>query len=270
MKKIILCTLSLLCCLSCGKTHEPDTDQEDSYEDLLDQMREVICGEWKHIKTEFNDNSDVHDKYVGGTIYFDYNQDVIINNTLAGYWDIIYNPASDELNQYIGCLHFQNKGVDRENWTSNDREAQRYLIYGLSCANVFREHLSGNKLTLRSVWGSGSSQAIYLERGSSGGTGDNKYEEPRVGLGNWTSTKTSISLRYEIYNQDESKVSSAKIYYGEDKNSTKSKTADVIGHTIQTTIKGLKPGTDYYVKCVAKGKNGSCTTEWTRCLTAYE
>ena len=111
---------------------------------------------------------------------------------------------------------------------------------------------------------------------STGGEDDGKengtttYEKPDVGFYDFTATKTSLKIQYKIFNKDEAKVTSAKIYYGTSSNPTKSTTATVSGVMITANISGLKSGTEYYVKCVATGKGGTTTTTVTKCITNYD
>lgn len=106
--------------------------------------------------------------------------------------------------------------------------------------------------------------------GSNGGnSGTTTYEKPDIGFYDFTATKTSLKVQYKIYNKDEAKVTSAKIYYGTSSNPTSSKTATVSGNLITANISGLKAGTTYYVKCTATGKGGTTTTTTTKCITNY-
>lgn len=107
--------------------------------------------------------------------------------------------------------------------------------------------------------------------GNDGNTGgDNPtYEKPDIGFYDFTATTKSLKVQYYIYNKDEARVSSAKIYYGTSSNPTASKTATVSGVLITANISGLKTGTTYYVKCVATGKGGTTTTNVTKCITNY-
>ncbi len=95
------------------------------------------------------------------------------------------------------------------------------------------------------------------------------YERPEIGFYDFAATKTSLKVQYKIYNKDEAKVTSARIYYGTSSNPISSKTAVVSGTTISATISGLKSGTTYYVKCTATGKGGTSTTTVTKCITNY-
>ncbi|MDO5764914.1 MAG: hypothetical protein Q4P84_04315 [Elusimicrobiales bacterium] len=101
------------------------------------------------------------------------------------------------------------------------------------------------------------------------GNSSTSYEKPSVGFHNFTATKTRLKVEYKIYNNDEARVTSAKIYYGTTSNPTKSVTATVSSALIIGNISGLKAGTTYYVKCVATGKGGTTTTTTTKCITNY-
>lgn len=118
--------------------------------------------------------------------------------------------------------------------------------------------------------GSGGSGSGGSGSGGSGGSGSSSsYEKPDIGFYDFTATTNSLKVQYKIYNKDEAKVTSAKIYYGTSSNPTSSKTAIVSGVLITANISGLKAGTTYYVKCVATGKGGTTTTTTTRCITNY-
>lgn len=105
---------------------------------------------------------------------------------------------------------------------------------------------------------------------SSGDSGTtNTVEKPDLGFYDFTATKTSLKVQYKIYNKDEAKITSAKIYYGTSSNPASSKIATVSGNLITANISGLKAGTTYYVKCTATGKGGTTTTTTTKCITNY-
>lgn len=105
--------------------------------------------------------------------------------------------------------------------------------------------------------------------GSNNTGGSQTYEKPEIGFYDYTSTSSTLKVKYQIYNKDAAKVTSAKIYYGTSVNPTKSKTATISGVYITVTITGLKPDTHYYVKCSATGKGGSTTTSVTQCWTDF-
>ena len=107
------------------------------------------------------------------------------------------------------------------------------------------------------------------EDNSGSGGSSSGYEKPEIGFYDYTPNKTSVKVQYKIYNKDEAKVSSAKIYYGTSSNPTSSKSATVSGVLITANLTGLKAGTTYYVKCVATGKGGTATTSVTKVMTNY-
>lgn len=100
--------------------------------------------------------------------------------------------------------------------------------------------------------------------GNSGG-GSNTEDAPEIGFYDYTATKTSLKIQYRIYDGD---VSSAKVYYGTSSPS-KSVSATISGKMIIARISGLTAGTDYYVKCTARGSGGSTTSETVRCMTNF-
>ena len=101
------------------------------------------------------------------------------------------------------------------------------------------------------------------------GNGSSSYEKPDIAFDDFTAYQTKLKVVYKIYNKDEAKVTSAKVYYGTSTNPTKSVSASVAGVLITANISGLKKGTTYYVKCVATGKGGTTTTETTKLITNY-
>lgn len=104
---------------------------------------------------------------------------------------------------------------------------------------------------------------------NSGNGGSTSYEKPDIGFSDFTAYQTKLKVVYRIYNKDEAKVTSAKVYYGTSSNPTKSVSATVAGVLITANISGLKKGTTYYVKCVATGKGGTTTSETTKVMTNY-
>lgn len=103
--------------------------------------------------------------------------------------------------------------------------------------------------------------------GSTGGS--TSYEKPDIAFDDFTAYQTKLKVVYKIYNKNEAKVTSAKVYYGTSSNPTKYVSASVAGVLITANISGLKKGTTYYVKCVATGKGGTTTTETTKVITNY-
>lgn len=113
----------------------------------------------------------------------------------------------------------------------------------------------------------GSNNGGSTSGGSTGGS--TSYEKPDIAFNDFTAYQTKLKVVYKIYNKDEAKVTSAKVYYGTSSNPTKSVTATVAGVLITANISGLTKGTTYYVKCVATGKGGTTTTGTTKVITNY-
>lgn len=161
-------------------------------------------------------------------------------------------------------------------WTStlNDEIMSKCLKItsdGDSYATI-SESLRCNGLSVRAVtdydWdGDNGKEEDNSGGGSTGGS--TSYEKPDIGFSDFTAYQTKLKIVYKIYNKDEAKVTSAKVYYGTSSNPTKSVTATVAGVLITANISGLKKGTTYYVKCVATGKGGTTTTGTTKVITNY-
>lgn len=130
--------------------------------------------------------------------------------------------------------------------------------------------VDGKKYTVGYIGYSGNAGGGNTGGGSTGGGntggGSTTYEKPDIGLADYTLRSTSITVKYRIYNQDEAKVTSAKVYYGTS-SPNKSVTASVAGSLITANINGLTRNTVYYIKCTATGKGGSTTSETTRLMT---
>lgn len=149
------------------------------------------------------------------------------------------------------CLHFTREMMG---WGSNDK------YFGFLLRPV---------ITNPNYIGGGTNNGDSSDGSGAGGGSSSGYEKPDIGFYDCTPSKTSIKVQYKIFNKDEAKVSSAKIYYGTTTNPTNSKSATVNGVLITANLTGLKAGTQYYVKCVATGKGGTTTTSVTKVMTNY-
>lgn len=128
-------------------------------------------------------------------------------------------------------------------------------------------YLFGQKPSSGSNNDDGNSNGGDTGGGSTGGS--TSYEKPDIGFSDFTAYQTKLKVVYKIYNKNEAKVTSAKVYYGTSSNPTKYVSASVAGVLITANISGLKKGTTYYVKCVATGKGGTTTTGTTKVITNY-
>ena len=134
------------------------------------------------------------------------------------------------------------------------------------------ESLRCNGLSVRAVTDSDWDEDAGNGNGNTGGGsngGSTSYEKPDIGFYDFTAYQTKLKVVYKIYNKNEAKVTSAKVYYGTSSNPTKYVSASVAGVLITANISGLKKGTTYYVKCVATGKGGTTTTGTTKVITNY-
>lgn len=161
-------------------------------------------------------------------------------------------------------------------WTSNlndeiDSKCLKITYDGDAYATI-SESLRCNGLSVRAVTDSEWDEEIGKGDDDTGGGstgGSTSYEKPDIGFSDFTAYQTKLKVVYKIYNKDEAKVTSAKVYYGTSSNPTKSVSATVAGVLITANISGLKKGTTYYVKCVATGKGGTTTTGTTKVITNY-
>lgn len=143
--------------------------------------------------------------------------------------------------------------------------------YGVGKLQILRR--TTNELVYRMGENEKADYYYYTSTNTGGddgsGGGSTLYEKPDIGFYDFTAYQTKLKVVYEIYNKNEAKVTSAKVYYGTSSNPTKSVSATVAGVLITANISGLKKGTTYYVKCVATGKGGTTTTQTTKVITNY-
>ena len=101
--------------------------------------------------------------------------------------------------------------------------------------------------------------------GDDGSSGDGSSEESLYFTNfNYTATQTSVTVKF--YTNE--KATSASIKYGENSASS-SASATITNKEISSTIRGLKKGTKYYVKCTARNSNGSVTSDEYPVMTNY-
>lgn len=180
----------------------------------------------------------------GNSIDFPYYSYVSYEGLQGWYWSSTSYSSSKAF-----CMHFDRNTIS----TGTHNKYNGFLVRGvITNPNYSNSNNGGN--------GSG---------GGSNGGGSTSYEKPDIGFYDFTATRTSLKVQYRIYNNDDADVSSATIYYGTTSNPTSTKTATVSGSMITANISGLKAGTTYYVKCVAKGKGGTTTSSTTKCVTNY-
>lgn len=235
------------------------------------------------------------------TTFYDYNNKEVSTYDNTKYPDIItftskransYNTDMVLYVDYYKYHAYYNGYTYISNWNVTENRLEGYPGAG----NAFGEILSISKNEIRTKYIGNWEKEWYRidtyvpsnepthkfkpnDGGNSGSSGDNSgdgntggstsYEKPDIGFNDFTATQTRLKVVYKIYNKDEAKVTSAKVYYGTSSNPTKSVSATVAGVLITANISGLKKGTTYYVKCVATGKGGTTTTGTTKVITNY-
>lgn len=166
---------------------------------------------------------------------------------------------------YSGCI--EDGKLCNENtayiWTGNKSNDEILYMY-------FGQHLLLPSLYMAKASVRGVKSNTNSSGETSGGGSSSTYEKPEIGFHDFTAWTSKLKVVYKIYNKDEAKVTSAKVYYGTSRNPSQSVTATVSGVLITANISGLKAGTEYYVKCSATGKGGTSTTDVTKCITNYK
>lgn len=102
----------------------------------------------------------------------------------------------------------------------------------------------------------GSSNGNGGASGGNGGSSGIKAEVPEIGYYDSTPYTNRLTVKFEIYNQDQANVNQVKGYYGTS-SANKSTSATLSGRMITLNITGLKKGTKYVVKVTATGPGGS-------------
>ena len=190
-----------------------------------------------------------------------------------GTYGTCYRTKSGD--KYCGIWFVQEDGTLRMYTFYSDFDAfgngKNSIGYGVGKLQILKR--TTNELVYRMGLSEETYYYYYTSTNTGGdnssGGGSTSYEKPDIGFNNFTAYQTKLKVVYKIYNKDEAKVTSAKVYYGTSSNPTKSVSATVAGVLITANISGLKKGTTYYVKCVATGKGGTTTTGTTKIITNY-
>lgn len=103
----------------------------------------------------------------------------------------------------------------------------------------------------------------------SGEVDNSSYEKPVIGFDSFSATKTSLTVKFRIYNKDKAGITSSTIYYGRTSNPSQSVSTSILGVFVTATISGLSKGTEYWVKCKVTGKGGTTTSDVAKCITNY-
>lgn len=120
-------------------------------------------------------------------------------------------------------------------------------VYEHSSSELKLENSTSTSYTTLYIYKASSSE----ETGNNGGTIE---EPPYIAYYNFTATKTSVTVEFEVLN--DVRITSAKVKYGTTQNPSSTVNASIIAKHFKATISGLKSGTTYYVRGVATGSNG--------------
>lgn len=223
--------------------------------------------------------------------HFKFDRDYIQKNDGNGNMTISYptfvgNEYGDEGFYWISYKALKAKKENGERLSSDElslwneivkiMNASEYKAKSTFCGRLYAQfdnkryvfYTFGQKPSSSSNNGGGNSNDGGSSSGGNTG-GSTSYEKPDIAFNDFTATQTKLKVVYKIYNKDEAKVTSAKVYYGTTSNPSKSVSATVAGVLITANISGLQKGTTYYVKCVATGKGGTTTTGTTKVITNY-
>lgn len=285
---LLLITTLSLSVSSCGddkEEDEPGTNQPDNYQQFKSQYDALLNTSWKlessyeyytvggQDKIQDNMKIESNQKFLPLIVTFsgELNENSfkfkLYYSSVPGYG--LWWFREDGTLQLGSSYYFdRNPG----NLTSKD-VARLQVLVGETSSII--EELTSTKLVLCQYYnGKLGGKQIYrrvygYDPANPGNDGpDTAVEKPEIGLEDFSSTTSSITLKYRIYNQDVAKVSSAKGYYGTSSPST-SVSATIAGSLITIRINSLKRGTYYYVKCSATGKGGTTTSETTKLSTLY-
>ena len=286
MKLKFICIASLMAILvsACGKDDNMEEiydngnslpDNYDTYTSLYDKLFDTT---WALQKAVRSDGFTYSSEYIGETLTFSSEYNFIgyhddYHGTFLKLYSSLFSGSGAWIIDNNGDLYFtpMYSGLESEDSNAFGAFIACMGIGGKiltlnSSTLVFRQYYTYNydEYTYKRVDYNGNQNG----NNTGGGTNNSQYEKPEIGLEDYTCSTTSITVKYRIYNQSEAQVTSATGYYGTSSPS-KSVTGSVSGSLITLRFNGLSKGTEYYIKCTAKGKGGSTTSETVRLSTYY-
>lgn len=160
-------------------------------------------------------------------------------------------------------------GIFTQLWTGSFyKETDFYFHAAQLTASDHKIYVEGGSVydgvSVRPVTTASGSSSSEGSGNNSGNTGSSEdlYQT------NFTFTATTSKITVKFYFSD--RLSSATIKYGTTASCSSSKSASVTAKCASATITGLKAGTKYYFKCIAKSSAGkSCTTDVYPAMTNY-
>lgn len=281
---LLLITTLSLSVTSCGddkEEDEPGTNQPHNYQQFKSQYEALLNTSWKlessymyYGQDKIQDNMKIESTQKFLPLIVTFSGEMNENSQFKLYYSSVPGYGlwwfSEDGTLRLGSSYYFDRNPG--NLTLKDVARLEVLVGEISSI----EELTSTKLVLCEYYSDGelSGKQTYrrvygydpTDPGNDGP--DTAVEKPEIGLEDFSSTTSSITLKYRIYNQDVAKVSSAKGYYGTSSPNT-SVSATIAGSLITIRINSLKRGTYYYVKCSATGKGGTTTSETTKLSTLY-
>lgn len=267
---LLLCSLSVLF-TACP--NDPDDDITNPVIGKGKYFDQLVGTTWVHKSTKMYDGSGkLTSSYDHSTssiymtakdIYYMFRSDLKYDMSSFGYNIYgLYVDIPDERKTTVSSWEY---------WTAKDSISfQAYHGYVTK--------LTSNELVLKMFFSDSKGYAIdtfekagerihYVDAGgsSSSGGGSSSDDAPNVTGFDFTATKTSIKVTFNV----SSRPTSASIYYGERSATKSAGTPTIIGTSVTTTVNGLKSGTKYYFKCTVKNSNGSSTSDNWPAMTLY-
>lgn len=176
----------------------------------------------------------------GKSIDLPYNTYLSVNGIQEGYQGWYWSSTSSTSSKAY-CLHFSNADGTISAGTINKYHG--FLVRGV-IANP--NYTGSNEGSGGNSEGGSSNASLYFT--------------------NFTYTATQTSVTVKFFTNE--RATSATIKYGE-YSATSSASATITNKQISASIKGLKKGTKYYVKCTARNSYGSVTSEDYPVMTNY-
>lgn len=178
----------------------------------------------------------------GNSIDLPYSSYIDIDGVLNGYLGWYWSSSSSSYSKAY-CLHFSSADGTVSSGLNN--KYLGFLVRGVITNPYYME--SGDN----------------TDNGNSGGN-QNSTGSLYFTNFNFTATQTSVTVKFYT----SQKATSATIKYGE-YSASSSASASITNKEISATIKGLKKGTKYYVRCTARNSNGSVTSDSYPVMTNY-
>lgn len=286
MKKLLLLWAIIMpfAFYSCGDNNDDGEDilditPEDQY--TIDEQTKYLSSRlfntsWTYQYTEIYNNN--------GSYYRTHSEfankfTLTFSNEICGnnMYKLIVNGNSDSFNWWRideNGVNYSTHGYIYDIAKMTNRERAQWAECGGFIHNGYISTQTNSKLIIKTFYSDGINYDQHIFTASSnsgGGSGNNSggsgdieefYET------NFSSTAYKNKITVNFYFSD--RVTSATIKYGTTSSCSSSKSATVSAKSAYATISGLKSGTKYYFKCVAKSKTGqSCTTLVYPVMTNY-